>query len=92
MDILTTVFLYLLVTLDFKKNPRYSIGLEIRPQTALTIFRGLSHRTGRPLLPSDNTFLSRVEKPSDDKNSRLFLTNKKVIYWVVGYVTTNETE
>ncbi len=38
----------------FKKNPRYSIGLEIRRQTALNICIGLSHPTGRPVLLSDN--------------------------------------
>jgi hypothetical protein len=37
---------------------------------------GLSHPNGGAALPSDNIF-SRVEKPSDDTNSHLFLMNKK---------------
>jgi hypothetical protein len=41
MDFLTTVFLYLVVTLAFKKNPRSSFGLEIRPQITFTPFRAL---------------------------------------------------
>jgi hypothetical protein len=47
LDFLTTVFLYLVVTLAFyKKNPRFSIGLEIRPQSSFAAFR--------VLLPSAN--------------------------------------
>ncbi len=48
-------------------------------QTAITICRGLSHRTGRAALPSHKIsgFFSRVEKPFDDINSHLFLMNKK---------------
>ncbi len=40
LDFLTLVFLYLVVTLALK-NPRSSIGLEIRPQSAFTSFRAL---------------------------------------------------
>jgi hypothetical protein len=46
INFLTTVFLYLVVTLAFKKNPRPSIGLDIRPQSAFTDYRAL--------LPSEN--------------------------------------
>jgi hypothetical protein len=37
MDFLTTSFLFLVVTLAFKKNNRSSIGLEIRPQKSAFI-------------------------------------------------------
>ena len=40
-NFLATVFLHLVVTLALKKNPRYSIGLEIRHQSAFTAFRAL---------------------------------------------------
>jgi hypothetical protein len=48
-------------------------------QAAISICRGLSHPTRGAALPSDNISgrFSRVEKPSDDINSRLFLMNKK---------------
>jgi hypothetical protein len=39
-DFLTTVFMCLVVTLPLKKNPRSSIGLEIRPQSAFSAYRG----------------------------------------------------
>jgi hypothetical protein len=41
MDFLTTSFLYLVVTLAFKKKPRSSIGLEIKLQSVFTAFRAL---------------------------------------------------
>jgi hypothetical protein len=41
LDFLKTFFLYLVVTLAFLKNPRSSIGMEIRPQSAFTAFRAL---------------------------------------------------
>ncbi len=50
----------------FKINPRASIGLEIRPQSALTSFRAL--------LPSTNfsaKWSGRVWLPSADSNGRL---------------------
>jgi hypothetical protein len=49
-------------------------------QTASTICSGLSHPTGWAALPPENisqSFFSRVEKPSEDKNSRLFVMNIK---------------
>jgi hypothetical protein len=39
-DFLTTSFLYLVVTLDFLQNPSSSIGLEIRPKSTFTAFKG----------------------------------------------------
>jgi hypothetical protein len=65
-DFLTTVFLYLVVTLALKKNPSYSIGLEIRPQSAFTAFR--------VLLPSANygaEWSVGVWQPSADSNGHL---------------------
>ncbi len=66
LDFLTTVFLYLVVTLAFKKNPMSSIGLEIRPQRAFSSFR--------VLLPSANysaQWSGRVWQPSADSNDLL---------------------
>ncbi len=48
--------------------------------TVFSICTVLSHPTGGEALPSDNIsgrFFSRVEKPSDDIKSCLFLINKK---------------
>ncbi len=41
LDFLTTSFMFLVVTLTFKKMHRSSIGLEIRPQSAFTAFETL---------------------------------------------------
>ncbi len=52
--------------IGFKKNPRSSIGLKIRPQSAFTAFRAL--------LPSANSsaeWSGRVWQPSADSNVRL---------------------
>jgi hypothetical protein len=49
-------------------------------QTAITIRIWLSHPLGWAALPPENisqSFFSRVEKPSEDKNSRLFVMNNK---------------
>jgi hypothetical protein len=72
------------------KNPRSSIVLEIRPQSAFSAFRVLQRAVTPdlenlssnkkvnklPLLSAKGVF-SRVKKPSDDINSRLFFMNKK---------------
>jgi hypothetical protein len=43
MNFFTTIFLHLVVTLAFKKNPRPSIGLEIMAQSAFSAFKALLH-------------------------------------------------
>ncbi len=53
LDFLTTVFLDLVVTLALKKNPRSSIGLEIRPQSVFSDFRALLPSANYCILPSD---------------------------------------
>ncbi len=66
LDFLTTVFLYLELTLAFKKNHRSSIGLEIRPQSAFSTFRAL--------LPSaiySAELSGQVWQPSADSNGLL---------------------
>jgi hypothetical protein len=42
-----------MVTLAFLKNPRSSIGLEIRSQSAFTTFRTLLHTANYSILLSD---------------------------------------
>ncbi len=60
------VFLYLVVALAILKNPRSSIGLEIRPESAFSAFRAL--------LPSENhsaEWSGWVRQPSADSNHLL---------------------